>query len=113
MITQLIASAALLFGAWMGLFALFKPSWVAGVTGLQARDGHPEGPSEFRGTLGGLFLFQPSGIGHPALEAGSDVGSDHRCSAGCSMVRLRVRTRGFDLSRQRHSDPAKLDLGRI
>ena len=57
MITQLIASAALLFGAWMGLFALFKPSWVAGVTGLQARDGHPEGPSEFRGTLGGLFLF--------------------------------------------------------
>ena len=57
MITQLIASAALLFGAWMGLFALFKPSWVAGATGLQARDGHPEGSSEFRGTLGGLFLF--------------------------------------------------------
>jgi hypothetical protein len=57
MIVQLIASAALGFGAWMGLFALFRPTWVAGITGLQARADHPEGVSEFRATLGGMFFL--------------------------------------------------------
>ncbi len=57
MIAQVISSLALAFGAWMGLFAMLKPDWISRTVGLQPVEGHAEAPSEFRGTLGGLFFF--------------------------------------------------------
>lgn len=57
MILQLIASATLAFGAWMGLYSMLKPSWGSKAVGLVPKDGHPEGPSEFRASFGGLFFF--------------------------------------------------------
>lgn len=57
MIAQLIASATLLFGAWMGVYSMLKPSWGSKVVGLEPIAGHREGISEFRATFGGLFLF--------------------------------------------------------
>lgn len=56
-ILQILASAALAFGAWMGLYAMLKPQWISKTVGLKPREGHSEAPSEFRGTLGGLFFF--------------------------------------------------------
>lgn len=57
LIPQLIATAALLFGAWMGLYSMLKPAWGSKTVGLVPIEGHAEGPSEFRATFGGLFLF--------------------------------------------------------
>ncbi|MAK60406.1 MAG: hypothetical protein CMK09_05465 [Ponticaulis sp.] len=57
LITQLISSAILAFGAWMGLYSMLKPSWGSKTVGLIPLPGHAEGPSEFRATFGGLFFF--------------------------------------------------------
>lgn len=57
MIAQFVSSAALLFGAWMGLYSMLKPAWGSKTVGLVPISGHSEGPSEFRATFGGLFLF--------------------------------------------------------
>ncbi|MAI88904.1 DUF4345 family protein [Ponticaulis sp.] len=57
MISQLISTAALLFGAWMGLYSMLKPSWGSKTVGLKPIEGHREGISEFRATFGGMFLF--------------------------------------------------------
>ncbi len=57
MIAQVISSLTLAFGAWMGLFAMLKPDWISRTVGLTPTEGHAEGASEFRGTLGGLFFF--------------------------------------------------------
>ena len=56
MITQLISSATLIFGAWMGLYSMLKPQWGSKTVGLVPIAGHSEGQSEFRATFGGLFL---------------------------------------------------------
>ncbi len=57
MVSQLISSATLAFGAWMGLYSMLKPAWGSRTVGLRPIDGHREGASEFRATFGGLFLF--------------------------------------------------------
>jgi len=57
MISQLIASAILAFGAWMGFYSLIKPSWGSKTVGLIPMPGHAEGQSGFRATFGGLFLM--------------------------------------------------------
>ena len=57
MLAQLIASAALAFGAWMGLYSMLKPRWGSKTVGLVPIEGHAEGISEFRATFGGMFLF--------------------------------------------------------
>lgn len=56
MISQLISSAALLFGAWMGLYSMLKPSWGSKAVGLEPIPGNKEGQSEFRATFGGMFV---------------------------------------------------------
>lgn len=56
-ITDLIATIALAFGAWMGVYAMLKPRWASRVVGLSQTPGNAEGASEFRATYGGLFLF--------------------------------------------------------
>lgn len=57
MIAQLISSAALAFGAWMGLYSMLKPSWGSKTVGLTPIAGHKEGVSEFRATFGGMLFF--------------------------------------------------------
>ena len=57
MIAQILASLALAFGGWMGLYSMLKPDWGARTVGLTPREGHKEGASEFRATFGGMFLF--------------------------------------------------------
>ncbi len=57
MASNLLASLALVFGAWMGARSLIQPEWGSKVVGLSVTPGKPEGKSEFRGTLGGMFLL--------------------------------------------------------
>ncbi|MEZ5945661.1 MAG: hypothetical protein R3C13_07370 [Hyphomonas sp.] len=56
---EVISSVALLFGAIIGLGAMFVPNWAAGVVRLMEDSDplKPGGFSEFRATYGGLFLF--------------------------------------------------------
>lgn len=57
--SEIIAAIALLFGAVIGLAALFAPDWAARTVRL-VPDPAPAmsgGYSEFRATYGGLFLF--------------------------------------------------------
>ncbi|MCA8901617.1 MAG: hypothetical protein KDA53_10230 [Hyphomonas sp.] len=56
---EVISSVALVFGAGLGLGALFFPNWAAGVVRLMEDPDplKPGGFSEFRATYGGLFLF--------------------------------------------------------
>jgi hypothetical protein len=56
---EIIAGIALLFGAVLGLIALFNPDWASRLVRLvpdPAAD-RPGGYSEFRATYGGLFLL--------------------------------------------------------
>lgn len=56
---EVISVAALFFGAFLGLAALFSPAWASRLVRL-VEDPDPQRPggfSEFRATFGGLFLF--------------------------------------------------------
>ena len=54
---ELLALAALGFGALLGLGALFAPEWASRFVRLKADPDRPGGYSEFRATYGGLFLL--------------------------------------------------------
>ena len=56
MLSQIVSSLALIFGAWMGLYSMLKPSWGSRTVGLKPIEGHAEGVSEFRSSFGGFFL---------------------------------------------------------
>ena len=55
-LSYLISSAALAFGAGLGLKGIFDPAWAGKLVRLQPENGQPEGFAEFRSTLGGMFL---------------------------------------------------------
>lgn len=59
LIGEIISVIALLFGAVLGLTALFSPLWASRVVRLVEDPDplRPGGFSEFRATFGGLFLF--------------------------------------------------------
>ena len=56
---EIISVIALLFGAVLGLVALFSPEWASRTVRLVEDPDplRPGGFSEFRATFGGLFLF--------------------------------------------------------
>jgi hypothetical protein len=54
---EIIALIGLVFGAGLGMAALFVPDWAAGIVRLKADPDKPGGYSEFRATYGGLFLM--------------------------------------------------------
>ncbi len=56
---EIIAAIALLFGAVLGLAALFNPDWASRLVRLvpDPDPARPGGYSEFRATYGGLFLM--------------------------------------------------------
>ncbi|MDX1293495.1 MAG: hypothetical protein R3265_11855 [Hyphomonas sp.] len=58
-IGEIISLVALLFGAVIGLSAMFSPAWASRVVRLVEDPDplRPGGFSEFRATYGGLFLF--------------------------------------------------------
>ena len=53
-IPVIFALFACVIGGGMGLYGIFKPSWIAYITRLEATA--PEGRSEFRASFAGLFL---------------------------------------------------------
>lgn len=57
MIAKYISMAGLLFGAWAGLIALFRPAQIASSLRLQANPAKPGGYAEFRATFGGVFFM--------------------------------------------------------
>jgi len=58
-IGEIISLVTLLFGAVLGLSAMFSPAWASKVVRLVEDPDplRPGGYSEFRATYGGLFLF--------------------------------------------------------
>ena len=58
-IGEIISVVTLLFGAVLGLSAMFSPAWASRIVRLVEDPDplRPGGYSEFRATYGGLFLF--------------------------------------------------------
>jgi hypothetical protein len=54
--TDIVALAACVIGAGLGLYALINPRWASKLVRLVPAEGKVEGKSEFRATYGGLFL---------------------------------------------------------
>ena len=57
MIFHYITMTGLLFGALIGLIALFRPAGIAQTLRLQADPERPGGFAEFRASFGGIFLM--------------------------------------------------------